>query len=550
MNTRLLFIVAWIGCVSSAQAQSPKDAEFTQANPKFVAAFKESVAGPSQSTVRILCAGKDTALGMIVGPDGWILTKANDLLGPVTIRLRDGSLHDAKLVGIHVPHDLALLKIEKSGLKPVDFKSSKEIEAGSWVACVGHGEEPVAIGVISVPTREMSFKGPTTDPSKSPYLGVSLETEPSGGAKIKEVIPSTPAATAGLKVDDVILSLAGTTIESTEHFMETINKFKPNDTVKLTLRRGGFEIERSAKLANRPLGSFRGEMQNRMGSELSSRRTGYATILQHDSVVKPSDCGGPIVDLDGRVLGINICRAGRTESWAVPTETIQPLLFELMSGKLAPPSSRPVKHTMEERLEIAKATLARAEREQTRGEKELAEARKSVVVAETELKGFRTKMVGDSGDKLVSLTQKRLAMMNEVAGFKWNHRQEVHDPAREKESLARLLGKAKESGADAKLVTRFFTAQFEAARLLQQDRIAGWQKDNILAPETAELKKDLRPVLDQMNDELLDALVNLHKHWKDVDSSLQNRVRQQARAIAGPGINAAIRDKAIEAMLP
>src|SRR5438034_10391905 len=77
-----------------------------------------------------------------------------------------------------------------------------------------------------------------------------------------------------------------------------------------------------------------------MGSALSSRRNGYPSILQHDSVVKPTDCGGPIVDLDGKVIGINICRAGRVESWAVPAEAIQPLLFDLMAGKL--PTKRDV----------------------------------------------------------------------------------------------------------------------------------------------------------------------------------------------------------------
>ena len=77
----------------------------------------------------------------------------------------------------------------------------------------------------------------------------------------------------------------------------------------------------------------------------SSRRSGYPTILQHDSIVKPADCGGPIVDLDGKVIGINICRAGRTESWAVPAEVIQSVLFDLMSGKLAPPLQRAV-HVM------------------------------------------------------------------------------------------------------------------------------------------------------------------------------------------------------------
>ena len=36
----------------------------------------------------------------------------------------------------------------------------------------------------------------------------------------------------------------------------------------------------------------------------------------------------------GKVIGVNICRAGRTESWAIPTEAIQPVLFDLMSGAL------------------------------------------------------------------------------------------------------------------------------------------------------------------------------------------------------------------------
>ena len=70
-----------------------------------------------------------------------------------------------------------------------------------------------------------------------------------------------------------------------------------------------------------------------MGSELSSRISGYATYLQHDAVIRPKDCGGPIVDLDGMVVGINICRAGRTESWAIPSEVVQPLLPSLMAGR-------------------------------------------------------------------------------------------------------------------------------------------------------------------------------------------------------------------------
>ena len=68
---------------------------------------------------------------------------------------------------------------------------------------------------------------------------------------------------------------------------------------------------------------------------MSNRRNGFPVILQHDSVVLPEDCGGPLCDLDGHVIGINISRAGRVETYAIPSEVIQPLLSDLMSGRFA-----------------------------------------------------------------------------------------------------------------------------------------------------------------------------------------------------------------------
>jgi serine protease Do len=53
-------------------------------------------------------------------------------------------------------------------------------------------------------------------------------------------------------------------------------------------------------------------------------------------VIRPSDCGGPLVDLDGKVLGINIARAGRVETWALPGDVIQPILKDLKAGKHSP----------------------------------------------------------------------------------------------------------------------------------------------------------------------------------------------------------------------
>ena len=69
---------------------------------------------------------------------------------------------------------------------------------------------------------------------------------------------------------------------------------------------------------------------------MSERRFGFPTAFQHDTVLRPADCGGPLVNLDGQVVGFNIARAGRTESYAIPSHALVPLLYELMSGNSAP----------------------------------------------------------------------------------------------------------------------------------------------------------------------------------------------------------------------
>ena len=51
--------------------------------------------------------------------------------------------------------------------------------------------------------------------------------------------------------------------------------------------------------------------------------------MQHDAVLSPQDCGGPLVDLDGKVVGINIARAGRVETYALPSKLARSVLASL-----------------------------------------------------------------------------------------------------------------------------------------------------------------------------------------------------------------------------
>jgi serine protease Do len=335
---RLLVIAACVlVSAGAAKAQSLSD----RGKKKLPKLFSEAVSVASESTVRVECDGKDAALGTIVSPDGYILTKGSELRGAITCTLRDGSSYDAEYIGYNRPSDLALLKIDTGNikLKPVRFADSKAAEVGNWVAAVGTGSEPIAVGVISVGPRKLapppSEEGMITNLNKG-ALGILMKDPEEGdGVGIRRVEPGTAAAKAGLKVDDVIFEVAGKPVKSRDALIDLLENYKPGDRIIVKVRRGDEEVSLPVKLGSRS--DFdRGSFQNAMGGALSGRRTGFPKVIQHDTVIRPTDCGGPLVDLDGRVLGINIARAGRVETWTIPGDVIQPVLKELKEGKSAP----------------------------------------------------------------------------------------------------------------------------------------------------------------------------------------------------------------------
>ncbi|MBX9681061.1 MAG: PDZ domain-containing protein [Gemmataceae bacterium] len=589
---RLLCALALFGSLAAsppsfAQNRDPAQ-QFTRKNQKFVEAFKPVVAPATNSTVRIIVDGKDAAIGMIVGPDGWILTKANDLLGAVSVKLRDGKSYPAQIIGVHQPHDLAILKIEAADLKPIDFKEAGKTEVGSWVACAGPSEEPVAIGVVSVASRNILNKGPIpkADLSKSAYLGVALEPSDSGGAKVGQVVPNAPAQRAGLKENDVIVTFDGKKFEGPEGFMSLISGYKPGDQVVLAVRRGDEIIERKATLERRPTGDNRGDTQNRMGSELSSRRSGYPTIFQHDSVVKPSDCGGPIVDLEGRVIGINICRAGRTESWAVPAEIVKPLLADLMSGKLPPPKLDLSKVTPADRVIYAKGDVQQAEAAKKHADQKLEEARKNLQKAEadfrdaeakakeakakaaakkTENKGPdkpelrsdpkkaepkipdppKEKTSVDPSAAIESLTKAmsvRLALMDDVAAAKWQKKALASDPVRESLMIDDLVIQGKEMGLPEAMVRKFFEVQIDSARARQHVLLTQWKAGETPRKTDLDLVKDLRPRIDTINTAMLQSLAQLRPVMTE---AVRDQLRRRTAQALG---NEALADMTIDAI--
>lgn len=300
-------------------------------SPQVRSAFREVVQDPSRWTCRVLAGSREVALGTIVDSSGWIVTKASQIASrdgqpteTIFCRLAGGKKHEAKLVGIDHDSDLALLKIEAQGLPVVEWGEASLTHVGQWAVTPGLSSEPLAVGVVSVLPREI--------PKPTGILGIVLE-EHDAGALIIQVLPDSGAARAGLQVGDVVTYVNGERTTSRETLINFVRQFSPGDEIRVTIRREGEELERKATLSEPPRGRSlnRRDVQNNMGSELSARRAGFPQALQHDTVLRPADCGGPLVNLDGQALGVNIARAGRTESFAIAANEVQKIVAELRS---------------------------------------------------------------------------------------------------------------------------------------------------------------------------------------------------------------------------
>jgi serine protease Do len=82
-----------------------------------------------------------------------------------------------------------------------------------------------------------------------------------------------------------------------------------------------------AQLQHDPAKQFeRTEFLDGRSGVVSERRSGFADVIQHDIELSPSDCGGPLVDSQGNVVGVNIARRARESSLALPIEVVLQML--------------------------------------------------------------------------------------------------------------------------------------------------------------------------------------------------------------------------------
>jgi serine protease Do len=300
----------------------------------------ERTLGPLATSVRpsvagVLLGNNTLILATVVRSDGYLVTKASELrAGALSIRLASGVTQPAKLVGVVQAHDLALLKVEAANLQPVTWASKDTIRVGRFVLTVGESNSPLGVGVVSVAQR----------PTVGGMIGVQLR-QTDEGILVAGLSEGLPAEKAGIKPGDYITHINDEAYDEQTLLSDFLQSQPAGTEVSVTVRRGEETLVFRMALARRSAASqsARSMAQNTMGGELSARRGDFPAIIQHDCVVQPRQQGTPLVDLDGQVIGVNIARAGRVETYALPGTLIEELLPDLIAGKYpaelpAPPS--------------------------------------------------------------------------------------------------------------------------------------------------------------------------------------------------------------------
>ncbi len=272
--------------------------------------------------------GRTIAFGAIMSSDGYIMTKASELedeVNPDCI-LPSGRRSKFRIVGVDRAFDLMLLKVQASGLQPVRWASRDSVQPGTIVVTTNQQGDPFLPGVISVAARKL-------ESSKRGFLGVVMGPVSNGvGVGIKEVLDGGAAERGELKAGDVLLSVNDVTLRGAQHLAETISSFPPNSRITLRMQRGNTVKSVSVLLTPQFVTSEKDvllDRYDRSNGFVSTHHTGFPEVLEHDTDLYPNHCGGPLYNISGDAIGLNIARAARITSYAIPASAVTRIYREL-----------------------------------------------------------------------------------------------------------------------------------------------------------------------------------------------------------------------------
>lgn len=143
---------------------------------------------------------------------------------------------------------------------------------------------------------------------------------------LTRIAPASPAAIAGLLLDDQVTVINGVPISLPPEYGREIMKYEPGDTIIVQGIRAGVPYSISVHLTSMPtVGSHPAD---HFAGGKSKRRDGFKTVFTHDAIIKPEECGSPVFDLNGKFYGVNIARFSRTSCLVMPADVISKFVLK------------------------------------------------------------------------------------------------------------------------------------------------------------------------------------------------------------------------------
>src|SRR5881396_3821418 len=144
---------------TSALPQIPgmEDDEIQEFFRRFIPRQQPGVPGPGPGP---RSESRSLGSGFILSADGYIMTNAHVLEGAdeINVRFTDKREFKAKVIGADKRTDVALIKIEASGLPAVRFGDPAKLKVGEWVVAIGSPfgfENTVTAGIVSAKGRSL-----------------------------------------------------------------------------------------------------------------------------------------------------------------------------------------------------------------------------------------------------------------------------------------------------------------------------------------------------------------------------------------------------------
>ena len=250
---------------------------------------------------------------------GNLVSKSSRVGDDPRIELSNGSRVSAKIIARDKANDLVLLSAGLPGEGGLDLSQvlgDLEELRGKLLLTPNPGSDARGYGQISV-WGSKYFSVPRTQMSGG-YLGVRIAYD--GGVVFERVLTGA-AKKAGIESGDELIWLDETNIKKTSDVFAFLRSKDPNSRISAVIKRDNQEMTKEILLGNRP--ETTGHVADNLIGGKSLRRDGFSLVVSHDADLDPEDCGGPVFDLGGNFLGVNISRSSRVRCYVVPKTIVK-----------------------------------------------------------------------------------------------------------------------------------------------------------------------------------------------------------------------------------